>query len=1003
MNSRDTITGTDGNDTFYAEVGQNSEGALANAFSTGDVIDGGAGSKDTLKASIMNDKETQSGADYDINAVTKNLEIAEFTVLDEGVVVDAGRMDSVEEFWSVNSDDTGLVLEDVRLGSKLGITKDITFGMKDVDYGSDLTVGFDSRSLTNEGEVKSNSQILVRVADVSAQNLTTPVDNVEINVGFTLDGADYSLKNIQAIDPDGVAVAGTYEALKAAIEAAVEAEGLSDLTVDFDSSYTDVTAAGNTVNLSFTAREITLTDSEGREFTNVTFDYQNITEIDDEFLFVGNASAVDPTTSSTLIESNLILDNAGRGSTAGEVIIGAMSNSDAGVEKFNVMVGDDSAIGSLNTTNNKLQEIEITSLTGETGSLEIGSTQAGLNLIDADNFNGTALMLGATTEGGNIAGEIVDESANSAQADVINLAQLNARISGDVTFNAGITQADATDSDTTYVYNTGSGSDTIDVNIDGDAVDSDAEGLIINAGNGDNEITVELEDETSISYETMAGLDNLKITTGTGEDTIINSGVATFHITAGDGSDTVIIESRNDAAVAGGTDVAGDATITTGATISTATGAATWNDRVLYEAKVVVTFAGHEVVADIDTDASGNFIADQLTINQAIKDAIASSPELSRLLTTTDTTGSEQMIITSLVEGDNDLTVEIYQPTLIENDGTNTLTGDGSDVFFNATHITAVQTGLMETTVHNDSDLLDTAAEIVAEVNDATLADAAGNTVSGDGWLDNTGAVSATEFVTATAMGTDETEVENFSTINMGAGANDLVVLNSDINSSNVLEFTDTWGKVTVVNFFQDGGTMTQVNDGTGAGVDGIAGTADDATGHILDFTAYLTDVTSLSTSALSEVRIATTVAEENAAGITFTANQVTVVNDFVEDDVNGETWEDMTAQDVQDALNGVGAGDYGSLSDGNNIAAIANLDGTSITSILMIANDEAVASNDDDLFNDASAAGEYKVYLVTESDITDNTDQYSVSFLGQVDFGAELTVAGGLDDNNVA
>ena len=148
---RDTITGTDGNDTIIGLVGQNQDGALANAFATGDYIDGKGGLSDTIIATLMNDR-TVDGGDlnkFDINAKTVNVEIAKFEVLDEGVVVDAGNMDSVKEFWSVNSDDSGLTLEDVRLGSKLQITKDITFGMKDVDFGSDLTVGFDSNSLKN--------------------------------------------------------------------------------------------------------------------------------------------------------------------------------------------------------------------------------------------------------------------------------------------------------------------------------------------------------------------------------------------------------------------------------------------------------------------------------------------------------------------------------------------------------------------------------------------------------------------------------------------------------------------------------------------------------------------------------------------------------------------------------------------------------------------------------------------------------------------------------------
>jgi hypothetical protein len=1051
---RDFITGTDGNDTITGLVGQNQDGALANAFATGDYIDGKGGSSDTIIATIMNDNEVDSGDNFDINVVTKNVEIAKFEVLDEGVVVDAGNMDSVKQFWSVNSDDSGLVLEDVRLGSKLSITKDLTFGMDSVDYGSDLIVGLDSQSFKNQGTVVSNSQVLIRVADVSAENLNTPVDNVQISVGFTLNGIAYSLEDIVAVDPTGVATAGTYEALKAAVEAAIVAEGLSDLEISFGNSYSTVTAAGNTVDLSFIAREITITDTTGNAFTNVTFSYNNIESKEDEFLFVGNATPVDPTSSSTLIETNLILDNAGRGSTAGLVQIGAMSNSNAGIEKFNVMVDADSAIEGLVTTHNKLQEIEITSI-GAKGSLEIGYTQAGLNLIDASMFEGANLMLGATNEGGNTVGELDEDADNNNQSPIVNLKQLSAEIAGDVTFIGTLSQAGGVSSESYYTYNTGAGDDTITLTVDGDNVDTINEGLLINAGNGDNTIKVTMVG-AGVSKATTEILDNLDIITGSGVDSVELVGgsdkatqVDTLTFTADGGDDnnetiTVSIDVDGDSSTAatdvvvdltaidptdanavanavqaavalnvtvaaavtagnitlgtvglGGTsftitysdglthDVAagvsggtattlattvttvdtdieadGDANfdIVTGGesdfvyinsiddsntqdaqkgswTFGAVTGAQTFNDRVLYEATLTLSFAGFESTVTVETDASGYFIADQITINNAIKAAIAANPELSRLLETTDGTGDQYLTVTSTVEGENGLTIVLNQPTVVATGAT------AGQVNFNSTHLNAIQAGLVETGVASDSAAADTVAEVV------TLMD----TIDGD--LSNTGSV-AGNFLVETAGGSvDETAVTNYSTIDLGAGSNDLVVLNSDDQSANTLVFSDNWGKVSVVNFFTDG--VAQSVEGE----------------HILDFTAFLTTQLSSSGSALSATTIATTV---NTNG-SVEANSITQVS------LTEAQFDALTATSLLNDLNDeVGAT---ALFTGYTNVGTAAYNSTTYTALMMVEN--------------GGNAGEYKVYQLTVDESASATKDFTAAeLLGTIDFGNSITLA---------
>lgn len=1015
---RDTIIGTAGNDTINAFVGQNQNGALANAFATGDYIDGGAGT-DTLFATLMNDNEVDSGTNFDINVRTKNVEIAKFEVLDEGVVVDAGTMDSVKEFWSVNSDDSGLTLEDVRLGSKLQITKDITFGMKDVDYGSDLTARLDSNSFKNSGEKKFNSKIVVEVGDSNKDaGSTNPLELIKLTLEFTFDGQDYKFEDMTSVD-------GTYEGLKAAITTALSDKGLSNLVVSFGNSLTEIVAKNDTVDLLYSgAKQIIITDPNGAAFTNFKSGV-SAKASEESSNPVSNTSAQDPNQSSTLIESNLILDNAGRGSTAGDVVIGAMSNSNAGIEQFNVTVQgtNGSAIQSLKTTNDKLQNIIIKSATDSTASLEIGATQANLKLIDASGFKGTNLMLGTTVEAGRAG--LDEDTSTVTVADVLNLKTLNANIASNVTFHADV-QAGAN-----YTYTTGTGNDTIKVKVDGDAVDTIGEGLAINAGNGDNTVTVDMQGG-KVSVGTTADLNNLSITTGSGVDKVTliggrtgvtDDGDADFNISTGAGSDFVHINSMSDAASSGmqaqvstvtlssfdagdtitiggvatadvsvtssvdiattvnalvaaingaagatvtASNVGGVLTLTakvagtgftptanvadadtdsnvTVATVATPTAnvnapkaaTGTWTvgtttgasaKQVLYKAELTVNFAGFEQTVTINTTAANNFIATQVEINEAIQAAIKANPELARLLTTELGTGTQAMTIKSTVEGANELLVSIVQPNH----------ADAVIDAMSSIELNAIKAGLIATGEAADSAAVDTSTKITTLLNNNDTA-----TVTGTG----TNGGSA-----------NETAVTNVSVIDLGKGANDLVVLNSDVDSVNTIKFSASWDKVSVVNF-------ESIGDIANAGVTGK---------HKLDFTAFLGNQTdaSANTNALSAVTIATDVI--TAAGAV-DANSVVVTTFTAFNALDGATtlnFNSMTDAQVLAELNATG---------GYTVGATANLVGAIQKSMLMI-------ENVDNL-------GEYKVYEVTSTN-TAGENFTAATLVGTIDFGDTVLLA---------
>jgi len=1163
---QDNLVGNSGNNTFVADAQQNDSGAIVNSFSTGDRIDGGDGTLDEIYATLINDKMVDSGEDMDINARTTSVEVARFEVLDEGIVVDAGNMDNVAQFWSVNSDDAGLRIEDVRLGTKQSVTKDITFGMKDVDFESDLVALFDSASLRNAGTFRANSQILVEVGyedtppDVTQAN---PTKDLFLKISFTQSGKAFDSGFLNTSETAGVNP-DTYAGLRDLIKAKLVAQGFPSLVVEFGSDVNFITTDAGVKPLQVTAKQIVIRDPAGLAFDNVksAAGATNNAATSD---VASRILTVDPSTSTTLIESNLILDNAGRGSTAGDVMIGAMSNSNAGVEKFNVFVDRDSAIESLGTTNNKLKEIVITSLTGgKNGSLEIaqvaadnlgvdingdGPQQASLDLIDASGFKGANLMLGKSVESDNgITGN--DETATKAEATAVkNLKTLSANIASNVTFIGSSLEASTTSSGKAYIYTTGSGKDVITYALDGDSVDSNGESMTFNVGDGDNTVTVELEDQTTVSYTTMAGLKNLSITAGAGADKITNSGVGRFDIKAGGGTDTVIIESRNDAdvdaaavtaaaqvstlkinvvgtldagdllsvnvggvtysaatiallsaaidggplsagvagstitvtglstgaaftigdfallddpatsnvasafinttttgsaAVAGGTDQAGNATTGTWNISVTDEDAsvplATFVDRVLYQAKLTVNFAGFESQVPVVTSTVTNFVATQLDINAAIKAAIDANSELKRLLTVTDTTDKKGLIIKSTVEGLNDLTIDLFQPEL-------SATPTGTQVAVAAGDVNSLRSGLIATldmgsadsaSVADDSAQVADLASIISVFNGVT---AIISGTRGHGYLVDTGAVASTNTQVsaftflATGVGTDgtnETNIENFSVINMGAGTNDLVVLNSDntaadtdssgsttvsdsVSSANVgafsvnrLVFNADWNKVSVVNFF------TNQNNGTDGGSDNAESEMSDSTtgSHVLDFTFWLDDRIDTSTTPTgnseSSQRVGTTVVVGNiAATLAVTAaNQVIVVNDFTAGTGAdaAETWANLTATNLKAALEGTAQGTvsaaYGNLAasadaavsntaddniDGINPDVATALDTAKIDSIFMIENH--------------ANQGEYKVFNVEWSNI-DNTsgsgsiEDASVTLVGVIDFGESIGTA---------
>ncbi len=733
---RDTLTGTSADDTFVGFVGQNQDGSIANAFATGDYVDGGAG-RDKIVVTLQEDKKVDDGADAAVNARTVNVEEIHIEALGD-VTVDAGRMDSIREYWSDNSTGgsnlTGdtLTITDVRLGSKLGITKDITFGLRETDYNSNFVAELDSQSFKAAPDVAQNSSLVVRIADVSTETPATPLANVNLNLNFKLGGQLISLTNVRSTD-------GSYAGLQSAIDSALAAAGHSGLAVELSTPYNEVTVAGNTVTLPFVAQEIVVTDPNGAAISDVNFTYNAIAPVADGFLVAGNAAPADPSVTSNLIESNLILDNAGRGSIAGDVTIGGMSNSNHGIEQFNVSVDRNSKIASLETTNDTLQNIVITSQ-GAKGSLYLGATQANLVEIDANAFQGAELSLG---EGVAIA----------------NLANLDAAgTAADVTFiganTAGLQAA----------LNTGSGDDAITLDITGvSASGSTPTAVSINAGAGDN-VVVLTELGGADTHDNAA-----TVITGSGADVIVGGGNS-LTVKSGAGNDVIYAENTGSKTVA-----QINAGVFAGVLATTAVGGnavPVAEIGLLHDRDVRVTLglpgaAPADAFADglevtVKVKASTGYLTTERDLYNAVRDAINNDPVLNKLAEAS-------------VDSNGHLTVEYLV------DGATTL-GDGIVSFEVlgtwADVAPATQTNITNALKAAYSDSSIVATDVAAAYNNAAQED----------------------FVEVVAIGTDSPVGDTVANVvNAGLG-NDVIVLST--NAVDTLEFdAGQFGNDTVAHF----------------------------------------------------------------------------------------------------------------------------------------------------------------------------------------------------------
>jgi hypothetical protein len=975
----DNVMGTAADNTFNARVVQNVNGEQTNQLATGDQINGGAGN-DTLLAKVIEASPLNDGPQMAITPETTDLEHVLITALSAGnssseeVVLNAKFMNGLDRVGSVQSDasllvtnlttltDSGLYA-DRRNTETVVIRMDHTGNGDAEDVESDLTVLFDQDYLVSG--VSSNSQAFYFLLDEKAELIGSANRLNEINIDglrFTVNGGA-----IVEISSAAALTAGTHAAFVAALQAplaAAIAAGLvpAGTTITLDASITDFTFLDNGAR-SGAIPAIVLTAGGGATVDPVGF--SQVEDLLGSFDVYGAftdvfASEVLPVT------ATIQLEKVGRGSDGGDLTVGGMStdgtntwdsgSGSKGIEQFNITVSGDatqnSSLASLQSTNNTLEVVNVTSATGSVADLRIGNsaTDGDLGAILAEPVFPTA---------GNVILPSEDNQNALKDVRVFNAAGLT----GDLTLFAALTDevtakymnlvdaAPATPAadNVSFVYTGGAGNDYInlwmsDANLAAAGTTAREDFvLVVNGGAGNDEIVTRIGDGTSGAgpdnwYANSKINANLTINAGAGDDVVRTLGAGDFVINAEAGNDTVYADNTGAQAVVfndgRATYIFNASNLNVDDLLSQ--GAATQN---AVNANLTVTFRGITSTAVIANSADSlvNVAITDLAVNQAIKAAINGDAELSKLLVAEDGPG-RTLIVRSLI------------------DGTQT-TADLA--------VTFGTTGVLS------------AAQLASLPVPTLFAAAAGLS---DGYVTTFGQSAAVNIV-----GADSTSASD--NIITGGTGDDVIVLGTTEGATALLASNDTvryvagaFGNDTVVNF----GANTIVD----AGVAGVAGVAE-------VFTA---------TFAGSETGGDTTVAFD---GVTSTlaaaAGGVALAADFVADynAVAAATWVAVANGDGTVTFTSKLAGARADIASAAFVVTPVTADAVAVTVTAAAPTTQGVtavaavaAINDADLFDfrglggDISTQGDLTTLVATDKSI------FVVAETAATDTAAEVKVA---------
>jgi hypothetical protein len=595
----ESLMGTAFNDIFVARTVNG-----ANTLNDGDTIDGGAGT-DTIYLDFVSVGNAITPVFKNIETVVVRAQSAGTDANGTGatdgnnqlnsqtVQIDAQRSLEVDAAnkvtaatgvtqWESSNSRSDVIIEDVRIGNDQK-TKDVTIAFRESDPGNvDFGVYFDQHSLRNSGT--GSSSLTIQIMDTGAAASATPsvaatplLNNPYDTFKIGINGVLQTISLNTTAAPATAANADTYAQLLAAFQAALLAAG-GTATAALGAPFavidplTGKSVTGTSIVITGGAG-ITFSDSiAGAGWVNSTgAAVPNSSNIFTTF----NTGSVSVT---ELVTSKVILDDVGRGSTGGDLVIGGMSVGDTslsrGVERFEITVEDSSKLQTINGTNNALREVTI--VNGTTSN-----TTSAYNTVvpNAGNLtvNGRVATAGMTGDNALVG----VNNARYSDHDVTGFTDVRlidgSAMTGSLAFTAGITSDSIakyiTQVDTAanpfadvagtgninfnvpganFVYTGGANNDTMTVTIDTAAVSSRSSvvsGLSdftfnVDGGAGNDAITVtvlgaNLAGGAQAWYNNQKLNANITIKGGAGNDTIRTPGAGDVIIDGGDGNDTI--------------------------------------------------------------------------------------------------------------------------------------------------------------------------------------------------------------------------------------------------------------------------------------------------------------------------------------------------------------------------------------------------------------------------------------------------------------------------------
>jgi len=961
---QDNLAGSAADDTFKANVSQNSLGQQVNTLGSGDMLEGGAGF-DTLDAKVTSGIYGGISTNMPIQAETNSVEYIKLQAVlaDVGfggellgrdqVYVNAKDMIGVKTISSNYSDASLTVMNLTTKGSSqlsdLTVNMSYTGNADSAWNESNFKVLFDQDYLTPEQVLGTASIdfLAMNEDNYDASNGENPLTGVFFRtLNFTLNGQEFNLAAYLGEDATGAGdEINTYEDFLAAVQA-----GLVALKADFADN-----AALQSVQASFgrqfttDVNPVTLELREGTAIrltadgqTNGTANTLYVDSTDLEVARAGQATVPNnnryeiadstPPLEGSKLGINVELEKVGLAGDGGELAIGSMNKGEDGndwngtnttvakttngINEFYVNVKGNadksSSLSELRSTNNQLKVVTVKTDAAQTGTfanLTIGnSNTAGYN-TDGDTYSYQESLKDV---------QIFDASA--FKGDLSLQAALTSEVTAKYLDLKDQSAEQAAADNAAFVYTGGTGNDTIDLQVSsynfaqpGAATREDFSVNIV-GGAGNDEITLTVvTDKTGTAadagnwYTNQALNANLRINAGEGNDIIRTPGTGDVIIDAGAGDDTVYADNTGDKAV-----WVLNAT-PTGNVLNDIQSSA--NDSYqLYKTKVAVSFKGFEATADI-ADIRG--IATDLEINQAIKKAINDNPTLNKLLVAEDGPANT-LVITSLIDG-----------TVADADALGfTLVAPATLSTGEATQLSAwYGTTATAATIQAVVDGFNTPVGVDPYIKALALDGAGGTPLDGS----------------PSGHTAD-------NTITGGLG-NDVLVLGTGALSNDTLVYAaGQFGNDKIVNFT--------------VGIPTDANNAD-----LLDFTSWLNNTTKATASAL-EVREAT---DLKGASVVLDANDVSIINFAALSTEAGVAFPTGTTfSGLNDALMLAALNQTG----GYTVGTTANLVGGVQHSLVFVEN------------NATAGAGEYKVFEVTSSNVAGSAFT-GATLVGTLDFGS--------------